>query len=181
MSDNRIQKMKSILKNNSQPSNKEKIKVKQDSSDISSYDSDDDNMTNADIQKKARETYMQTELFEHITKYIKIDNSIKEKQQEIREFTKTLKRQKEDMEKYILSYLTEETIASANKKNDKESKLAFKESEKKIKTIKTKYIKNCKYYGGSGEKELCEHVNFHNEIREKNKGKIFINTKMINS
>ena len=81
MSDNKVQKMKSILKHNEQINNnnikKDKIKVKQDSSDISSYDSDDDNMTNADIQKKARETYMQTELFERITKYVKIDNTIK--------------------------------------------------------------------------------------------------------
>jgi hypothetical protein len=111
MSDNKVQKMKSILKHNEQINNnnikKDKIKVKQDSSDISSYDSDDDNMTNADIQKKARETYMQTELFERITKYVKIDNTIKEKQEELREFTKTLKKQKEEMEKYILAYLTE--------------------------------------------------------------------------
>jgi hypothetical protein len=111
----KIQKMKSILKtnnqqNNSQQSNKvkkDKIKVKQDSSDISSYDSEDDNMTNADIQQKAKETYMQTELFERITKYIKIDNNIREKQKELREFTQALKKQKQEMEKYILSYLTE--------------------------------------------------------------------------
>jgi hypothetical protein len=45
---------------------------------------------------------------------------------------------------------------------------------------KTKYIKNCKYYGGEGDKEVCEHVNFNKEIIEKNKGKIFINTNMIN-
>ena len=116
MSDNKIQRIKSILKQNepiNKPINKpintkkDKIKVKQDSSDISSYDSDDDNMTNNDIQKKARETYMQTELFERITKYVKIDNTIKEKQQELREFTQTLKKQKEEMEKYILAYLTE--------------------------------------------------------------------------
>ena len=103
----KIQKMKSILKTNSQQSNKNKIKVKQDSSDISSYDSDDDNLTNVDIQQKARETYMQTELFERITKYIKIDNNIREKQKELREFTQALKTQKQEMEKYILSYLTD--------------------------------------------------------------------------
>jgi hypothetical protein len=45
---------------------------------------------------------------------------------------------------------------------------------------KTSYLKNCKYYGGSGEKEYCEHVLLHNEIRNKNNGKIYINTKMIN-
>jgi hypothetical protein len=107
MTDNKIQKMKSILKTNSKPINKDKIKVKQDSSDISSYNSDDDNITNADIQQKAREAYIQTDLFERITKYIKIDNNIREKQKELREFTQTLKNQKQEMEKYILSYLTE--------------------------------------------------------------------------
>ena len=90
MSSNKINQMKSILKNN-------KTRVKEDSSDISSYDSDDDNMTNADIQKKAKETYIKNDLFDRITKYIKLDNSIKEKQQELREFTKTA----EDKSKFL--------------------------------------------------------------------------------
>lgn len=45
---------------------------------------------------------------------------------------------------------------------------------------KTKYIEKCKYYGGSGTKEICEHVPF-NECIIKNGGKIYINPKMINS
>lgn len=44
---------------------------------------------------------------------------------------------------------------------------------------KTIYLKNCKYYGGDGENEICEHVPFHADII-KNGGRIFINTKMIN-
>ena len=82
-------------------------KIKKDSSDISSYDSNDDNLTNEDIQKEARETYMQTELLERITKYLKIDNNIKEKRKELQEFMKAAKKQKDDMEKYIIGYLTE--------------------------------------------------------------------------
>lgn len=46
---------------------------------------------------------------------------------------------------------------------------------------KTKYLKNCEYYGGQNKKEVCEHVNLNNDIINKNKGKIFINTQMINS
>jgi hypothetical protein len=84
-----------------------KKKEKRDSSDISSYDSDNDNVTNADIQKEAREAYMQTELLERITKYLKIDNNIKDKKKELQEFMKAAKKQKEEMEKYIIGYLTE--------------------------------------------------------------------------
>jgi hypothetical protein len=84
-----------------------KKKERRDSSDISSYDSDDDNITNEDIQKEARSNYVQNELLERITKYLKIDNTIKEKQKEIREYVKAMKTQKEDMEKYIIGYLNE--------------------------------------------------------------------------
>jgi hypothetical protein len=87
-------------------SKKEK-KVKKDSSDISSYDSDDDNLTNEDIQKEAREAYVQTELLERITKYLRIDNNIKEKRKELQEYMKAAKKQKEEMEKYIIGYLNE--------------------------------------------------------------------------
>ncbi len=148
MTDNKIQKMKSILKTNNQSNNKdkikEKIKVKQDSSDISSYDSEDDNMTNADIQQKAKETYMQTELFERITKYIKIDNNIREKQKEIREFTQTLKKQKEEMEKYILSYLTD--VQQEYVKIDGDGKLTKSVSVRKG-AIKPETIKKSVLFG----------------------------------
>ena len=102
---NKIEKNK-IEKNKIEKNKIEKNK-KEDSSDISSYDSDDDNLTNEDIQKEARQKYVQTELLERITKYLKIDNAIKEKQKELREYMKSMKTQKQDMEKYIIGYLTE--------------------------------------------------------------------------
>jgi hypothetical protein len=47
---------------------------------------------------------------------------------------------------------------------------------------KTKYLKNCSYYGGEiNGHQVCEHVKFNKDIREKNNGKIFINPQMINS
>ena len=82
-------------------------RVRKDSSDISTYDSDDDNLTNEDIQREAKNSYVQNELLERITKYLKIDNAIKEKQKEIREYVKAMKEQKESMEKYIIGYLNE--------------------------------------------------------------------------
>jgi hypothetical protein len=92
-------------------SHKKNPRQRLDSSDISSYDENDenciDNLTNDDISKQAKEKYVETELFEKITKYLKIDTVIKTKQKEVREYMKVMKTQKEDMEKYILSYLTD--------------------------------------------------------------------------
>jgi hypothetical protein len=78
-----------------------------DSSDISSYDENEDyeNMTSEQISQKGKEKFFKTELMEKIVKYIKIDDSIKEKQKEIRQQVKCLKTQKSDMEKYIIAYL----------------------------------------------------------------------------
>lgn len=95
------------MSKNDKIKNIKKKKERRDSSDISTYDSDDDNLTNEDIQKAARTSYVQNELLERITKYLKIDNAIKEKQKEIREYVKTMKEQKESMEKYIIGYLNE--------------------------------------------------------------------------
>jgi hypothetical protein len=94
-------------------SHKKSPRQRLDSSDISSYDENDENenyidaLTNDDISKQAKEKYVETELFEKITKYLKIDTVIKTKQKEVREYMKVMKTQKEDMEKYILSYLTD--------------------------------------------------------------------------
>jgi len=85
----------------------DKVKNKKDSSDISSYDSDVDNKTHDDIKSEATKNYIETELVERITKYLKIDTMMKDKQKEVREFMKQLKKQKEEMEKYILGYLDE--------------------------------------------------------------------------
>ena len=95
MNDNKI---KSIMK-----------KAKKDSSDISSYDSDDEkkinNMTDDDIKSQATQNYVETELVEKITKYFHIDETIKDKQREMREMMKELKKQKDTIEKYIIGYL----------------------------------------------------------------------------
>ena len=48
-----------------------------------------------------------------------------------------------------------------------------------IMIYKTKYIKDSQYYGGDLNKEVCEHVNFNDDIRIKNNGRLFINPKMI--
>lgn len=97
------EQLKSILK--SKPKSKYQ-KEEVDSSDISSMDEDDiDMLTNQDIQRKATNSFVQNELLERITKYLKIDSKIKEKQKEVREYMRTMKEQKESMEKYIIKYL----------------------------------------------------------------------------
>lgn len=105
---NKTQIIKNI-KNNEDNKNKEK-KDKQkskddDSSDISSYNEDYENMTLDEISQKGREKFFKTELMEKIVKYIKIDDTIKDKLKELRLQMKALKTQKTDMEKYIISYL----------------------------------------------------------------------------
>ena len=101
---NKISSTKQIKKNDT--SDKKK-KTDYDSSDVSSYDEDEnyDNMTSDQISQRGQDKFFKSELMEKIIKYIKIDDSIKEKQRELREQTKCLKTQKSDMEKYILSYL----------------------------------------------------------------------------
>jgi hypothetical protein len=99
---NKTSSTKQIKKNDI--SDKKK-KIDYDSSDVSSYDEDYDNMTSDQISQRGQEKFFKSELMEKIIKYIKIDDSIKEKQRELREQTKCLKTQKSDMEKYILSYL----------------------------------------------------------------------------
>jgi len=97
------QQLKSILK--SKPKSKYQ-KEDIDSSDISSLDEEDiDMMTNQDIEKNATNAFVQNELLDRITKYLKIDEKIKEKQKEVRECMRVMKEQKEDMEKYIIKYL----------------------------------------------------------------------------
>jgi hypothetical protein len=128
-----------MSKNEKNIKNIKKKKEKRDSSDISTYDSDDDNLTNEDIQREAKNTYVQTELLERITKYLKIDNSIKEKQKEIREYVKAMKEQKESMEKYIIGYLNE--VDEDFIKIDGEGKLMKTTSVTKG-AIKTDNIKN---------------------------------------
>jgi hypothetical protein len=92
---------------------KQNIKKEIDSSDVSSYDDKSDksdnedieNMTSDEISQRGKEKFFKTELMEKIIKYIKIDDTIKEKQKEIRDQVKCLKEQKNDMEGYIIKYL----------------------------------------------------------------------------
>lgn len=88
--------------------NKDKNREEDDSSDISSYNDNNENyenMTNDEISQRGKDKFFKTELMEKIIKYIKIDDSIKDKQKEVREQMKVLKNQKEEMEKYIITYL----------------------------------------------------------------------------
>lgn len=113
------EQLKSILK--SKPKSKYQ-KEDVDSSDISSMDEDDiDMLTNQDIEKKATNSFVQNELLERITKYLKIDSKIKEKQKEVREYMKVMKEQKDSMEKYIIKYL--EDVNEEYIKIDGEGKL----------------------------------------------------------
>ena len=88
--------------------NRENNDSSDDSSDISSYNDNNENyenMTNDEISQRGKDKFFKTELMEKIIKYIKIDDSIKDKQKEVREQMKVLKNQKEEMEKYIITYL----------------------------------------------------------------------------
>mgnify|MGYP003340605319 FL=1 len=101
-----IKNIKTNEDNKNKQKEKEKLKSKEDdSSDISSYNEDYENMTLDEISQKGREKFFKTELMEKIVKYIKIDDTIKDKQKELRLQMKALKTQKTDMEKYIISYL----------------------------------------------------------------------------
>jgi len=105
---NKTQIIKNIKNNEDNKIKKEKQKQQNkddDSSDISSYNEDYENMTLDEISQKGREKFFKTELMEKIVKYIKIDDTIKDKQKELRLQMKALKTQKTDMEKYIISYL----------------------------------------------------------------------------
>ena len=95
------------IDNKQKYNNKKEMKKDDDSSDISSYNENDEygNMTNDEISQCGKDKFFKTELMEKIIKYIKIDDSIKEKQKEVREQTRVLKSQKDEMEKYIITYL----------------------------------------------------------------------------
>jgi hypothetical protein len=89
----------------SKPSKNNKDADLGDSSDVSSYD---DNMTNDDISRAAKNSYVQNELYERIVKYLKLDDMIKEKQKELSAQVKILKEKKQEMEKFIIKYLDDE-------------------------------------------------------------------------
>ena len=68
-----IKNIKTNEDNKNKQKEKEKLKSKEDdSSDISSYNEDYENMTLDEISQKGREKFFKTELMEKIVKYIKI-------------------------------------------------------------------------------------------------------------
>lgn len=100
-----IRNVKNMNDNNKKDENIKKKKSDVDSSDISSCDEDYENMTLDEVSQKGKEKFFKSELMEKIVKYLKIDDTIKEKQKELQIQVKALKTQKTDMEKYIISYL----------------------------------------------------------------------------
>lgn len=75
--------------------------------------------------KKVHEEFIKTVLVDKVSKYIKLDNIIKEKQEKLKLELKKIKDAKEQMEEYIISYLD---------KNDAE--FLGIGNEKLIKTVK---------------------------------------------
>ena len=75
--------------------------------------------------KKVHEEFVKTVLVDKVSKYIKLDNIIKEKQDKLKTELKKIKDAKEQMEEYIISYLD---------KNDAE--FLGIGNEKLIKTVK---------------------------------------------
>jgi hypothetical protein len=75
--------------------------------------------------KKVHEEFVKTVLVDKVSKYIKLDNIIKEKQDKLKTELKKIKDAKEQMEEYIISYLD---------KNDAE--FLGLGNEKLIKTVK---------------------------------------------
>lgn len=69
-----------------------------------------------DIKTKAKEDFIQNDFFEKIIKYVKTDNLIRNETKDFREKMKTLKEQKEDLEKFILRFLElqEENVININ-------------------------------------------------------------------
>lgn len=66
---------------------------------------DAQNKENEEIKKKARESFIQTDFFEKVIKYVKTDNLIRKETTEFREKINTLKEEKQDLENFILRYL----------------------------------------------------------------------------
>jgi hypothetical protein len=83
---------------------------KKDSSDVSDID---DNVILSDafaydnniIEKEAEIEYIQTVVLDRVVKYIKIDDIIKQKQQEHKKEMKTIKDHKDKLEQFLIEYL----------------------------------------------------------------------------
>jgi hypothetical protein len=112
--ENTIKNSKNSKNSKNNKNNKNNKNIDNDSSDISSYNEDNENNENNEdyenmsldeASQHGKEKFFKTELMEKIVKYIKIDDTIKQKQKELQLQVKALKTQKTDMEKYIITYL----------------------------------------------------------------------------
>ena len=105
---------KSSNKKSSYKSSSNNVEEK-DSSDISDID---DNVTISDafnydnkkennnsIDKEAEAEYIQTVVLDRVVKYIKIDDIIKQKQQDHKKEMKTIKDHKDKLEQFLIEYL----------------------------------------------------------------------------
>lgn len=62
-------------------------------------------LNDEDIQKRAKENFLQTDFFEKVIKYVKTDNLMRKETSEFREKISTLKEEKQELEDFILKYL----------------------------------------------------------------------------
>lgn len=85
-----------------------------DSSDVSDIDDNvsisdafnyDTKKENSSIEKEAEAEYIQTVVLDRVVKYIKIDDIIKQKQQEHKKEMKTIKDHKDKLEQFLIDYL----------------------------------------------------------------------------
>jgi len=104
---------KSSNKRSSHKSLSTRIEEK-DSSDISDIDDNvsisdafnyDTKKENSSIEKEAEAEYIQTVVLDRVVKYIKIDDIIKQKQQEHKKEMKTIKDHKDKLEQFLIDYL----------------------------------------------------------------------------
>lgn len=88
----------------------------QEINEINEVNKVDEEAENEEIKKKAKETYIQTDFFEKVIKYVKTDNLIRKETIEFREKINTLKEEKQDLENFILRYLDvqEENVININ-------------------------------------------------------------------
>lgn len=104
---------KSSNKRSSHKSLSTRIEEK-DSSDVSDIDDNvsisdafnyDTKKENSSIEKEAETEYIQTVVLDRVVKYIKIDDIIKQKQQEHKKEMKTIKDHKDKLEQFLIDYL----------------------------------------------------------------------------
>lgn len=101
-------------KNNIDSSDISDIEDNQSISDAFNYDLNKSNEENEETQKE----YMQTVVLEKVVQYIKIDDIIKNKQQDFKKEMKIIKDTKEKLEQFLIDYLdkiNEEYIQIGNK------------------------------------------------------------------